>query len=111
MPYSDVGLSSPVQKAQEVVLTPAERARKRVQEAKEHHIDISKILTLPFRQASFWTRRGLKMILPAMRRVWNKEGFVYIKIKGRNGTWKLDRNKAWALDEGRTLDRLMNQKL
>ena len=110
MPYSDVGLSSPIQKVREI-LTAAELAQRRAQEAKEHHIDMSYILTLPFRQISFWIRRGFKKILPAMRRVWNKEGFAYVKIKGRNGTWKLDKDKAWALDNGRTLDRLLNQKL
>ena len=40
-----------------------------------------------------------------------KEGFIYIQVKGRNGSWKLDKRAAWALDEGRAVDRLVKHQL
>lgn len=66
-------------------------------------IERTHILTSPFRKMSYLMWRMFR----GLRRVWTREGFVYVKIKGKNGTWKFDRLGGWALDEGRGLDRLV----
>lgn len=42
--------------------------------------------------------------------IW-KDDFIYMQVAGRNGTFKLDRNAAWALDDGRALDRVVKHRL
>ena len=105
-PYSNVVFSAHLSKA-ELKLTPAELAHVRDQQAKMREIEKSRILTLPFRQASYWLWKAFE----AFKKVWSKDGFIYIRVKGMNGTWKLDKNAAWALDDGRALDRLVKHEL
>ena len=65
------------------------------------------LMTVPFRQANYLIWRAFQ----ALKRVLTKEGFIYVQIKGRNGTWKLDQDAAWILDDGRALDRLVKHRL
>ena len=65
------------------------------------------ILTLPFRQAGYWAWRGFM----GARRAFTSEGFYYLHVKGNNRVWKMDKDPAWALDDGRALDRLVKVKL
>ncbi|MCJ1254737.1 hypothetical protein MMC24_002553, partial [Lignoscripta atroalba] len=101
VPHNTVVLSAQLL-ASEMKLRPVELAEVRQQQAKMREIEKSRILTMPFRQASYWLWKAFE----GLKRIWSKDGFIYIRIKGRNGTWKLDRNAAWALDDGRALDRL-----
>ena len=103
---SDVILSSYLSQ-DDLKRTPAETAEIQRRLAKMKEIERSRILTLPFRQASYWIWRAFQ----ALKRVWSKEGFIYVQIKGRNGIWKLDQNAAWMLDDGRALDRLVKHRL
>lgn len=103
---SDLILSSYLYQ-DEMKRTPAETAEIRRRLAKMKEMEKTRIMTLPFRQASYWIWRAVQ----ALKRVWSKEGFIYVQIKGRNGTWKLDRNAAWMLDDGRALDRLAKHRL
>ena len=65
------------------------------------------LLTLPFRQAAYWMWRGFMSV----RRAFTNERFHYIHVKGHRRVWKLDSDPAWALDEGRALDRLVKVKI
>jgi len=65
------------------------------------------LLTLPFRQASYWMWRGFI----GVRRAFTSEGFNYLHVKGYNRVWKLDREPAWALEDGKALDKLVKIKL
>lgn len=40
------------------------------------------------------------------RRLWTQEGFIHVKIKGKNGVWKLDTTGDF-FDRGNTLDKLV----
>ncbi|MCJ1331100.1 hypothetical protein MMC10_007787 [Thelotrema lepadinum] len=60
-------------------------------------------LTLPFRQAAYWIRRAFSNL----QGVLFDETFLSLKLKGRSGALKMDRNPAWALDEGRAFDALV----
>ncbi len=65
------------------------------------------LLTLPFRQANYWIWRGFI----GVRRAFTNEGFHYLHVKGHNRVWKLDSDPAWALDDGKALDRLVKIKI
>ena len=90
-----------------IKLSPAERRIAQQQEDRKREHDKSRILTLPFRQASYWMWRGFQSIKKAL---W-KSDFIYVQVKGRNLPFKLDRDAAWALDDGRALDRLVKHRL
>ena len=64
------------------------------------------ILTLPFRIAGYWIWRGFV----GVRRAFTSEGFHYLHVKGNNRVWKLDKDPAWARDDGKALDRLVKVK-
>lgn len=92
---------------QPVKLSPAELIAARKEEERRRELERSRILTLPFRQASHWMWRGF-MVFKSI--IW-KDDFIYMQVAGRNGTFKLDRNAAWALDDGRALDRVVKHRL
>ena len=105
-PYEDIFLSDYIYTSP-VVLSPAEKAAIRAQEERMREIARSKIMTLPFRQASYWTWRGFKTV----QHILFKESLVYMQVKGKYATFKLDRNAGWALEDGRALDRLLQHRL
>lgn len=82
-------------------------AEMREYQEKMRDIERTHLMTSPFRKMSYLTWR----MFGSLRRVWTREGFVYLQVKGRNGTWKIDRDGGWALDDGRGLDRLVKHKV
>lgn len=102
VPNTEVSLSSHLLEPA-VKLSPAELAEKYRRQAEMQEIEKSKILTLPFRQASYWTWRGFQVLKKAVF----KEDFIYLKVKNKNGIWKVDKTPAWAAEDGRVLDRLV----
>ncbi|KAI9842392.1 MAG: hypothetical protein M1838_003162 [Thelocarpon superellum] len=97
---SDLTLSSRLFDPPPEAIHPAE-ARRRLEQEREY--ELSHLLTAPFRHMSYFFWR----ILTSLGRVWTRDGFVKVRIKGRNGAWKLDGNGGWALDGGRAVDRLI----
>ena len=79
----------------------------RSEEAKARAFDGSRIWTLPLRQASYWTWRGFK----GVQKIFTDDDFIFIKVDGRGGAWKLDRNPTWALGEGKAFDSLVRHNL
>lgn len=65
------------------------------------------ILTLPFRIAGYWIWRGFI----GVRRAFTSEGFNYLHVKGNNRVWKMDKDPAFARDDGKALDRLVKVKI
>ena len=65
------------------------------------------LLMLPFRQAEYWMWRGFVGI----RRAFTTEGFHLLHVRGNNRAWKMDKDPAWALDNGKALDKLVKIKL
>ena len=104
VPYNDVSLSSQLLEPA-VKLSPAELVGRYRRQAQMQEIEKSKILTLPFRQASYWTWRGFQVL----KKVVFKEGFIYLKVKDKNGIWKVDKAPAWAAEDGRVIDRLVKR--
>ena len=62
-----------------------ERRRKR-----EHEFLTSRILTMPFRQAAYWIRKAFK----GLQDVLFDEQYIFFKVKGTFGTWKMNRTPA-----------------
>lgn len=65
------------------------------------------LFTLPFRQAGYWMWRGFVGI----RSAFTTDGFYLLHVRGNNRAWKLDKEPAWALDDGKALDRLVKIKM
>ena len=81
----------------------AETAEIRRRQDQMRELDKTRIMTRPFRQASYWSWKGFT----SLRKLVASEGFIHFKIKGKNGVWKLDRNAAWLLEDGKAIDKLV----
>ena len=107
VPPSDVTISSPLfnndaEQKMEATIAGIARRDERLRAFAQ-----TNLLTLPFRQAGYWMWRGIMGI----RSVFTKGGFHYLHVRGKNRVWKLDKDPAWALDDGKALDKLVRIKL
>lgn len=107
VPLRDVTLSSPIcnnntEQKMEVLIKEITDREERLKASVK-----TNLLTLPFRQANYWMWRGFV----GVRRAFTNEGFHYLHVKGHNRVWKLDSDPAWALDNGKALDRLVKIKI
>ena len=46
-----------------------------------------------------------------IKRAFTNDDFYFLHVKGNNRVWKLAKDPAWALDDGKALDRLVKIKL
>lgn len=67
---------------------------------------VTKALTAPFRALGSFTWELLSML----SRVWTRDGFIKVQVKGKHGVFKLDETGGWAFDQGRGLNRLIRVK-
>lgn len=88
--------------------TPAEKRAKKLEaelaRQKELDYERSHLLTSPFRHAS----KAFYALFQNTRRVFIREGFMDVRVKGR--VYKLDVTGGKALEDGRALDRLIGVK-
>ena len=63
--------------------------------------------TLPFRQVRYWMWRGFNGIKSAF----TNDDFHFLHVRGNSLVWKLAQDPAWALDDGKALDRLVKIKI
>lgn len=89
-------------------LSPSQKAALRAQEeaAKEAELEYERthIMSRPIRHMS----RAFFDLFQGARRIWTREGFTGIYVKGYK--YKLDVSGGWALDGGRAIDRLVEVK-
>lgn len=103
---SHVSISSPLYgRGNRLSASAAAEVRRRLEEM--HKQNRTKLLTMPFRQGGYFIWRAFN----GMKTIMSSEQFVYVHIKGRNGVLKLDQNAAWALDEGKAIDKLVKHTL
>ena len=111
-PYSlivaaeDVTLSSAIFES-ESKRSEIERAEIKRRRDQMNELNRSRIMTAPFRQFSYLTWQmfiGAKSFL-------SPEGFIHMRVNGKNGVWKIDRSAAWSLENGKALDRLVKHNL
>ena len=103
---SDVILSEPIH-IDLSVMTAAETASVKRRLAIIYELDKTRIMTRPFRHLNYFLWRGYQ----SLKQVFSLQGFIDLRIKGKNGSWKIDRNAAWALDDGRALDKLVKHRI
>lgn len=72
-----------------------------------HRLNQTRILTRPFREAKYWLWRAFR----GTRRVFSSDPVIVMRIKGESGYWKMYQAGAWALDDGRAIDRLIKHQL
>ena len=97
----DVSLSSSLIKVNEASKRENAEIRRRQDEMNQRNK--SGILARPFRQIGFFTWRAFR----GVRTIFDTEAFIRMRVKGRNGTWKLSQGAAWALDNGKAIDKLV----
>ena len=107
VPHSDVTLALPAFNSDIEDKVKSIMAERQHREERLHAYAKTNLLTLPFRQAAYWLWR----LFTSTKRAFTSEGFNYLHIKGYSRTWKLDREPAWALDDGKALDKLVKIKL
>ena len=107
MPPNDVTLASPIFNNDHEQNIQAALAAIRRREKQLQAFAKTNLLTLPFRQASYWMWR----VFIGVRRAFTSEGFNYLHVKGHNRVWKLDKEPAWALEDGKALDKLVKIKV
>jgi hypothetical protein len=67
--------------------------------------DKEHLLTSPFRHAS----KGAQGVFKSIRRALTREGFVKLKVKGTY--YKVDITGGWALEDGKTIDRIVKHEI
>jgi hypothetical protein len=72
-----------------------------------HRLNQTRILTKPFREARYWLWRAFR----GSKRVFGPDPVILLNIQGERGYWKLYQTGAWALDDGKTIDRLIKHEL
>lgn len=102
MAPSDVEASDRIY-GREAKRSEAEMAEIRRRQDHMRELDRTRIMTRPFRQARYLSWKGFI----GFRKFVGSENFIYLRIKGKNGVWKLDRNAAWLLEDGKAIDRLI----
>ena len=106
-PNTDVTLSSTVFDNDKGRRIEAEIRAIKQREERLRAFAKTNIFTLPFRITGYWMWRGFI----GVRRAFTGEGFNYLHVSGKNRAWKLDKDPAYALDDGKALDRLVKVKL
>ena len=79
----------------------------REQQQKKHNDGIIGIIAVPFQKFGQLVVRSFM----GLRDLFSEDGYVHLRIKGRNGAWKVDRDFIWALDNGHAFDKLIKPEL
>lgn len=89
-----------------IELPLAQKIAERRQVEQERDYNRSRIYSLPFRQAKYWIRRGFL----GLRGLFSDEGFISLRVQHRTRKYKLDRDFAWALENGAAFDRILRRQ-
>lgn len=102
----DVTLSSPMFQNDDR-LSEAEILEIRWRQNQIKESNKTRIMTAPFRHANYFMWRALR----GAKAFFSNEGFIYMRVNGKNGVWKINRSAAWSLENGKALDRLVKHDL
>lgn len=101
----DASLSSPLFDRDSVLFRAADAESNRRYE-RMRELNKTRIMTLPFREMGFLIGKGLRNISTMFR----SDQFILLKIKG-HGVWKINGRAAWALENGKAIDKLVKATL
>ncbi|KAL8701874.1 MAG: hypothetical protein Q9224_000287 [Gallowayella concinna] len=106
IPVNDIRLSGPpFQERSSADASRVAEARRREAEA-VRRLSQGNYLLLPFRQLGMHLSKGFR----DLKHEFTRNPFIYLRAKGFNGSWKLDNEPGWALEDGRALARIMMSK-
>lgn len=97
----DTSLSSPLFDRDSALFRAADAESNRRYE-RMRELNKTRIMTLPFRQMGFLIGKGLRNVSTMFR----SDQFILLKIKG-SGVWKINGRAAWALENGKAIDKLV----
>ncbi|KAL8705762.1 MAG: hypothetical protein Q9201_001108 [Fulgogasparrea decipioides] len=102
-PATSIHLSSPLfqQRSGGVPLRALEE--RRLAQERASRLNQGNLFLLPFRQLRFLFWKGWRVV----KGVFTNSPFIYLRVQGYNGTWKLGQGSGWALEEGRAIDRVV----
>lgn len=101
----DASLSSPLFDRDSALFRAADAESNRRYE-RMRELNKTRIMTLPFRQMGFLIGKGLRNVSTMFR----SDQFILLKIKG-SGVWKINGRAAWALENGKAIDKLVKSNL
>lgn len=101
----DASLSSPLFDRDSALFRAADAESNRRYE-RMRELNKTRIMTLPFRQMGFLIGKGLRNVSTTFR----SDQFILLKIKG-SGVWKINGRAAWALENGKAIDKLVKSNL
>lgn len=101
----DASLSSPLFDRDSALFRAADAESNRRYE-RMRELNKTRIMTLPFRQMGFLIGKGLRNVSTMFR----SDQFILLKIKG-GGVWKINGRAAWALENGKAIDKLVKANL
>lgn len=105
IPPSDVTISAPVFLGGDAQVK-IQLKELQYQEDRDYAFARDNLLSWPFRQAGFW----IGSIFLAVKKAFTNTGIIQFHIKGHNISWKMERDRAWALEDGRFIDNLVKIK-
>ncbi|KAL8766104.1 MAG: hypothetical protein Q9209_007002 [Squamulea sp. 1 TL-2023] len=110
IPVNDIKLSRPLFQERSSHNNPFSdnlEHRRRLEAEKLRKLREGNYLLLPFRQLGFHLSKGFQGLKDALTR----NPFIYLRAKGFNGSWKLDKETGWALEDGRAIDRIIKSRM
>lgn len=103
VPSADVTFSSRLYRNNRKLGRDAEAVvRRRLHEM--HRANQTRILTRPFREARYWLWRAFR----GFTRLFGPDPFVKVRVQGQKGFWKMYQAGAWALEDGKVIDKLVH---
>ncbi|KAL8999470.1 MAG: hypothetical protein Q9169_001675 [Polycauliona sp. 2 TL-2023] len=106
IPVNDIRISRPLfQERSSVGSSSADLEARRIEAWRK--LRQGNYFLLPFRQLGFHLSKGFR----GMTEAFTKNPFIYLRVKGFTGSWKLDKESGWALEDGRALDRILKSRV
>ncbi|KAI4285346.1 MAG: hypothetical protein L6R38_000702 [Xanthoria sp. 2 TBL-2021] len=107
IPVNDIKLSRPLFQERSSVNSAATLEARRLEAERFRKLRQGNYFLLPFRQLGFHLSKGVRGVKDAF----TKNPFIYLRAKGFNGSWKLDKETGWALENGRAIDRIIKSRV
>ncbi|KAL8733793.1 MAG: hypothetical protein Q9181_003441 [Wetmoreana brouardii] len=103
VPATSIHVSSPLFQERSGGVPLRFLKERRLAQERASRLNQGNLFSLPFRQLQFLFWKGWRVV----KGVFTNNPFIYLRVQGYNGTWKLGKGSGWALEEGRAIDRIV----
>ncbi|CAO1597894.1 hypothetical protein XANCAGTX0491_001685 [Xanthoria calcicola] len=107
IPVNDIQLSRPLFEERSSLNSSGILEARRGEAERLRKLRQGNYFLLPFRQLGFHLSKGVRGLKDAI----TQNPFIYLRAKGFNGSWKLDKETGWALEDGRAIDRILKSRV